>query len=133
VRWSEWRGGGRVVFAETMPGIVTVVPEWMLDPIVCAGMTEGTPQVTVEALINLQRDLLDAGFRRSSEDDPNTVRETQHEPSIEVGAAGHAAASTRPGVQRRKTAGAEPGRTQDGGRATGRSSAGGGGTRGRGA
>jgi len=60
--WSEARAIGHLVFVEAAPGIITVLPEWMLDPVICAGMELGTPRVAVEALINLQRQLSDGGF-----------------------------------------------------------------------
>ncbi len=79
MQWSESRSDGRFVFVEAAPGIVTVLPEWMLDPVICAGMEVGAPWVTVEALINLQRQLIDGGFRRSSSGDTNIVRKERHE------------------------------------------------------
>ena len=60
---ASQRSDGRFVFVEAAPGIVTVLPEWMLDPVICAGMEVGAPWVTVEALINLQRQLIDARFQ----------------------------------------------------------------------
>jgi hypothetical protein len=54
---------------EIEPGIVIVLPDWMLDARVCAGMNLGTPQLSVDALRDLHRLLLERGFRRSSPSD----------------------------------------------------------------
>jgi hypothetical protein len=63
--WSESRATGHLVFVEAAPGIITLMAEWMLDPVICADMELGTPRVAVEALINLQRQLRDGGFSAS--------------------------------------------------------------------
>ena len=64
--YSEQRAGGRVVHVEDKPGIVTVLPEWMLDASICASMQLGMPRVSVDCLRDLHRLLLVRGFRRSS-------------------------------------------------------------------
>ena len=67
-QYSEQRGSGRVVHVEVAPGVVTVLPDWMLDASICAGMTLGAPRVSTSALGELQRLLVACGFRRSSGD-----------------------------------------------------------------
>jgi hypothetical protein len=58
-----------------MPGVVTAIAAWMLDTVVCAGMaTIGEPCVSVSALLDLHHLLIERGFRRSSQDDPNIVQ-----------------------------------------------------------
>jgi hypothetical protein len=58
-----------------MPGVVTAIAAWMLDPVACAGMaTIGAPRVVVSALLDLHHLLTERGFRRSSQDDPNIVQ-----------------------------------------------------------
>ena len=47
----EHRDDSPVVHVEMAPGIVTIVPAWMLDPAICAGLEIGMPQVTVSALV----------------------------------------------------------------------------------
>jgi hypothetical protein len=72
-----------------MPGVVTAIAAWMLDPVVCAGMaTISAPCVSVLALLDLHHLLIERGFRRSSRDDPNIVQGEQHEESARTGAAG---------------------------------------------
>src|SRR5690349_4784052 len=56
VRWhySEQRLTGRVIHVEPIPGVVTAIAAWMLDPVVCAGMaTIGAPCVSISALLDL--------------------------------------------------------------------------------
>src|SRR4051794_7889172 len=69
VQYSEQRADGRVVHVEIEPGVVTVLPFWMLDAGTCAGMTLGAPRVSLDALRELNRLLLVRGFRRSVSSD----------------------------------------------------------------
>jgi hypothetical protein len=72
----------------------------MLDPMACAGMaTIGPPCVSVSALLDLHHLLIERGFRRSSQDDPNIVQEEQHEESARTGAAGDGPAPTEHGTR----------------------------------
>ena len=67
--YSEQRAAGQVVFVEAVPGVVTAIAAWMLDPVACAGMaTVGAPRVTVSALLELHHLLIERGFRQSSRD-----------------------------------------------------------------
>jgi len=69
-----------------MPGVVTAIAAWMLDPVACAGMaTIVAPRVAVSALLDLHRLLIAGGFRRSSRDDPIIVQEEQHEEPAHTG------------------------------------------------
>src|SRR6516165_4410763 len=44
--YSEQRAAGQVVHVEAMPGVITAIAAWMLDPVACAGMaTIGVPRV----------------------------------------------------------------------------------------
>jgi hypothetical protein len=38
------------VHVELTPGVVTIVPAWKLDPVCCAGLKVGAPQVSLAAL-----------------------------------------------------------------------------------
>ena len=77
--YSEQRIGGRFVHVEAAPGVVTVVAEWMLDPVACGGMEIGAPRLAVSALADLHRVLIERGFRQSSPDDPTIVQEKHDE------------------------------------------------------
>jgi hypothetical protein len=58
-----------------MPGVVTAIAAWMLDPVTCAGMaTIGAPRVTVSALLELHHLLIERGFRRSSRDGTRSLQ-----------------------------------------------------------
>src|SRR3954469_9880410 len=76
-QYSERRGGGGGVPFRAAPGIVIVVPSWMLDPAACAGLGFGAPRVAVAALVDLHDLLNILGFRRGSTTD--VVQETRHE------------------------------------------------------
>ena len=76
---SEQRASGRVIHVEVAPGIVTVLPDWMVDASVCAGMALGAPRVSIDALRELRRLLLERGFRRSFCDDSPVVQENRDE------------------------------------------------------
>jgi hypothetical protein len=120
VQGSQSRSNGRFYFVESAPGNVTVLPEWMLDPVLCAGMAMGAPRVTVAALIHLQRQLIDAGFRRTSPGDGTIVREERDEHPFEATAADIRRAPVQSDLRSREAAGLEPGRTCGGGEAVGR-------------
>lgn len=119
VKWSEARANGRLFFIEAAPGIVTVLPEWMLDPVACAGMEMGTPQLTVDALITLQRLLTEGGFTRSSPDDATIVRKKRHEKTLDADAAGTSPAPVQHGLRLREAADDQPSRARHDGRAVG--------------
>jgi hypothetical protein len=65
--YSEHRASGELVHIEAAPGVVTAIQAWMLDPVVCAGMSIGFPRVTVPALIDLHDLLTAQGFRICSQ------------------------------------------------------------------
>src|SRR5215813_11832430 len=76
VRWrySEQRVAGQVVHIEALPGVVTAIAAWMLDPVACAGMeTIGALRVAISALFELHHLLIERGFRRSSRDNHGFV------------------------------------------------------------
>jgi hypothetical protein len=112
--YSERRANGEVVHVESAPGIVTVVPGWMLDPAACARLGFGAPRVAVSALAELHHLLVSLGFRRSSTTD--VVQETRHE-AVPT-AADDSPASAEPVARPDRTAGAaDPRRTARGRRA----------------
>ena len=79
LHYSEVRDGTRLSFVEAAPGVVIVMPSWMLDPAACAAKTFGAPQVDCAALEALSRLLIDRGFRRSSSG--GSVRPNAHRAS----------------------------------------------------
>ena len=68
--YGEMRSGTDVVVVEGEPGAAIVVAAWMLDPTVCAAMQIGAPHVSVEALADLHRLLLEHGLDEA----PQTTR-----------------------------------------------------------
>jgi len=102
-RDSEQRSHGRVVHVDDGSGVVTVVPAWMLDPVVCANMTLGEPQVAVDALRELHRLLVERGLRGHSSNDFTFVQEECDEfevrdHSTATSAADSSPASDQPGL-----------------------------------
>lgn len=83
---------------EAAPGIVIVVPAWMLDPVICAGMELGPPRVAVTALADLHYLLVERGLRASSLNDSNIVQEEQSDQIAKTGTnrTATAAADTAP-------------------------------------
>ena len=84
-------------------GMVTMVPAWMLDPVVCAGMKLGEPRVSVAALRELHHRLVERGLRKDSSNDSNLVQEEcdevdLRERSAAAADAGRDTASDQPGV-----------------------------------
>jgi len=61
-QYSEQRAGGEVVHVECSPGIVIVVPAWMLSATTCAAMELGDPRASVAALAELRALLSQLGF-----------------------------------------------------------------------
>ena len=84
-------------------GLVTMVPAWMLDPVVCVGMKLGEPRVSVAALQELHHLLVERGLREDSSDDSNFVQEECNESDLRdhstaASGAGRDTASEQPGV-----------------------------------
>jgi hypothetical protein len=102
-RDSEQRGPRGVVHVDDGSGIVTVVPAWMLDPVVCVGMKLGEPRVSVAALRELHHRLVERGLRRDSSNDSTIVQEECDEVDLRdrsaaASGAGRDTASEQPGV-----------------------------------
>ena len=79
-----------------------LIAGWMLDPVVCAGMTIGPPRVDLAALVELQRLLIDAD-PHSSRSDAAIVREEAMKnlklPAPVAGPADEACCSTPDGLE----------------------------------
>lgn len=80
--YGERRSGVDVVVVEEEPGAAFVVAAWMLDPAACVGMEIGAPRVCLEALIDLRRQLIELGLRRSFLDDTQVVQEADNEQRV---------------------------------------------------
>ena len=90
VAWSSER---RANFLKVQgpAGIVVSIAGWMLDPVICAGMTMGAPRVDLAALIELERLLMGAANPAHSRSDVGIVREEGNEVSqVAGGGAGSA-------------------------------------------
>jgi hypothetical protein len=125
--YSEQRAAGPVVHVEAMPGVVTAIAAWMLDPVACAGMaTIGAPRVTVSALLELHHLLIERGFRRSSRDDHTIVQGEQYAETARAGPIVHGPAPTQHDARFGEAARYEPLRTQHRAYSTGQSVVGGG-------
>src|SRR5271165_627613 len=92
LQYSEVRAGAPLSFVEAGPGVVIVMPSWMLDPAACADTTLGEPQVDCAALKDLSRLLIDRGFRRSSSGE---VRVAEEEPNEALSRDDRSKAETR--------------------------------------
>jgi hypothetical protein len=69
IQWADNRASGRFVHVEVLPGVVTVVPAWMLDASACTGTKIGAPRASLQALQALDDLLKRRGFRRSCSGD----------------------------------------------------------------
>jgi hypothetical protein len=113
---NERRTTGAVADIEAAPGVVTVGPAWMLDPVACAGRAIGAPRVALAALIDLQQLRRMLGFGRSSTNDVDVVREEHDDAATEAVLAAPAPAAQ--GARCRDAARDAPDRAQPGAGAT---------------
>jgi hypothetical protein len=74
---SERRASGELVHVELTPSAVTILPAWKLDPVYCAGLKIGAPQVTLAALCSLRELLIACESRLVSADGNIVTQETQ--------------------------------------------------------
>lgn len=106
------------------PGEVIVVPAWMLDREVCAAFSLGSPQVAVDALIDLHGLLIDADLRNALLSGLNAQEVDDEDLAPTNAAAGaapvdHAARHEKPGRSDESPArrrGGKPSQVVDGGR-----------------
>ena len=85
VRRVEHRATGQFLKVQGPAGVVVSIAGWMLDPVVCAGMTIGPPQVDLGALVDLQRLFTCTADPAHSRSDVRIVREEGNEASQVVG------------------------------------------------
>ena len=81
IRRVEQRATGRFLKVLGPAGVVVSIADWMLDPIVCAGMTIGAPRVDLAALIELERLLIARANPADSRSDSAIVGEEYHDES----------------------------------------------------
>jgi hypothetical protein len=62
---------------ELSPGAVTILPAWKLDPVYCAGLKVGPPQVSLPALCSLRELLITCESRLVSADGNIVTQEAQ--------------------------------------------------------
>jgi hypothetical protein len=74
---SERRASGELVHVELTPDAVTILPAWKLDPVYCAGLKIGAPQVSLAALCSLRELLISSESRLVSADGNIATQETQ--------------------------------------------------------
>src|SRR5262249_10583078 len=79
---SERRASGELVHVELTPGAVTILPAWKLDPVYCAGLKVGAPQVSLAALCSLRELLIASESRLVSADGYIVTQEAQDESTV---------------------------------------------------
>lgn len=75
IRRVEQRATGLFIKVRGPDGVVVSMAAWMLDPVTCAGMAMGAPQVDRAALMELDQLLIDKGRNRRSPIDAAIVQE----------------------------------------------------------
>ena len=80
---SERRASGELVHVELTPGAMTILPAWKVDPVYCAGLKVGAPQVSLAALCSL-RELLFACESRLVSADGNIVTQEAQDGSAVI-------------------------------------------------
>ncbi len=91
--YSERRATGELVHVEVGHGVVVAVAGWMLGAAVCSAFTMGPPRVSVRALAELHRVLVEHGHRRSLPGVHHTVGEASHEDKFKSSSSASQAAS----------------------------------------
>jgi hypothetical protein len=73
--------GAPLIHCELPDGSIAAFPSWMMDVQACSRLTEGSPQLSLEALASLRRFLSDklSDSQKSSEPTPNIQGEQQNE------------------------------------------------------
>ena len=79
VRRIAQRATGQFLSVQGPAGIVVLIAGWMLDPVICAGMTIGAPRVDLAALVELKRLLIGLATPAHSQSDVGIVREESNE------------------------------------------------------
>ncbi|HZX71496.1 MAG TPA: hypothetical protein VFE77_11825 [Rhodanobacter sp.] len=77
VRRVEQRATGQFLKVQGPAGTVVILAGWMLDPVICAGMTIGAPCVDLAALVELKRKRAGMTSRRSETSSPILTRSAE--------------------------------------------------------
>ena len=117
--YSEKRRGADVVLVEGERGAGIVVAAWMLDPVACAALTIGGPQVSVAALCDLDRLLSEQGLRRRFHADDTGVAEPGNEERVTSDHSFQASTPTHHGAGHIGVERPQPVRTERDGRSVG--------------
>ena len=96
--YAERRSGRDVAIVEAEPGVAIVIAAWMLDPVICATMSLGSPAVDIAGLADLDRLLRALGLRRACSAEPPSTEEVHHANTAASGRPRQAAPSTRHGA-----------------------------------
>ena len=94
VRRIAQRATGQFLSVQGPAGIVVLIAGWMLDPVICAGMTIGAPRVDLATLVELKRLLIGLATPAHSQSDVGIVREESNEVSQIAGAGAEPANET---------------------------------------
>jgi hypothetical protein len=69
------------------PGVVVAISGWMIDPVVCSGMTMGTARVDLAALIELNR-LVSGGAKAALFQSGRRITQEDHDEIPQYAGAG---------------------------------------------
>ena len=86
MRRVEQRATGQFLKVEGPSGVVVSIPGWMVDPLVCAEMSIGRPQVDLAALSDLRRLVTQAAVLGNSQSEVRIAREEADETARHGGA-----------------------------------------------
>lgn len=100
IRRIAQRATGRFLSAMGPAGVVVTIADWMLDPVICAGMCMGTPLVNLAALVELKRLLIGAANTTHSWGDAGIVQENHHD--VSQAAVDNSEPADEPAVRRQK-------------------------------
>src|SRR5262252_8957424 len=109
---GERRASGELVHVELTPGVaVTILPAWKLDPVYCAGLRVGAPQVSLAALCSLRELLIACESRLVSADGNIVTQEAQDGSAVTARTKDGAGLPARSRSRRRKISGHDTGGT----------------------
>ena len=106
IRRIAQRATGRFLSILGPAGVVVTIADWMLDPMVCAAMPQGTPRVDLAALFELKRLLMCTADTTHSRGDSGIVREDHQD--VSQAAVDDRESADEPAVRRQKIGRNEP-------------------------
>ncbi|ULR41970.1 hypothetical protein [Rhizobium sp. K102] len=87
IRRVEERATGRFLKVLGPTGVVIAISGWMIDPVVCRGMTMGTPRVDLATLIELNR-LVSGGSKAAPFRSERRITQEDHDEIPQYAGAG---------------------------------------------